>query len=101
MTVQSIYENMLKNPKNKIRTQIKQPTPFDNGGNVNIQTKKDDEQESFLRNIDERIERKKNLSGNIVEQTSLEKISKLEEKVKELEGLMTIMMKQQIKLMEK
>jgi hypothetical protein len=104
MGIQSIYENMLKDPKNRTRTYVKQPTPFDGHDKV-VPTKKEkkDIDESFLRSIDKKIAQKNsNTPSNnmIVESATLEKVAKLEERINELEELLTIIMKQQIKLLE-
>jgi hypothetical protein len=105
MSVQSIYENMLKNPKNRARSTIKQPTPFDGHDKVVPTAKKVKEEDviddSFLRSIDERMARKNSGTSNtIVESATFDKVAKLEKRIDELEELVTIMMKQQMKLLE-
>jgi hypothetical protein len=116
MSVSEIYEKMLQNPRNRKSSsgEIKQPTPFDGGGKLPSNVKENidksvdisAEEMAFLNAVDQRIAHKKanneeigkkepsNPSGRLVEE-----IKSLKSRVKELEELVTVMMKQQMKLM--
>lgn len=106
MSVANIYEKMLQNPNNRKSSSgmLKQPTPFDGHDKVvpkNESTKSDTSaDDAFFRAVDSRLANKKgDTSSPIIEQASANKISKLEKRIDELEDLVTIMMKQQMKLM--
>ena len=103
--VQSIYEKMLKNPANRKISRMKQPTPFDGHDKSVSKTapEKIDPDDSFFRAIDRRMANKENFTSvneSLVDQASVKKITKLEKKIDELEKLVIIMMKQQMKLMK-
>lgn len=106
MSVQSIYEKMLQEPKNRRVSTIKQPTPFDGHDKVapKAKPKKEDvpdADDQFFRAVDQRMATKKSgTSTPLVEQASANKIAKLEARIDELEELVTIMMKQQMKMMK-
>jgi hypothetical protein len=114
MSVSDIYEKMLKDPKNRRSSsgQIKQPTPFDSGGGVEgVKPPVDEdtgvsaEEMAFLNAVDSRLANKqsKNESGGVSNRPTSspvnEEIQSLKHRVKELEDLVTVMMKQQMKLM--
>ena len=104
--VMSIYEKMLQDPKNRKVSNMKQPTP--DRAEVCIsdnitETKKYDPNEDFFAAVDRRIaEKKKNgieITPPLVEETKVN--TGLEKRVKDLEDLVTEMMKTQIKLINK
>ena len=107
MGVQNIYEKMLQNPKNRVSSSgtLKQPTPFDGHDRV-VPAKEEkkntvDQDDAFFRQVDARMASKKSGSSTpLLEQASAGKIAKLEARIDELEELVTIMMKQQMKLMK-
>jgi hypothetical protein len=104
--VQSIYEKMLQNPSNRRVSTMRQPTPFD--GHDKVVPKKEvkqkiDEDDAFFRAVDRRMTSKTSTSStneSIIDTASAKKIAKLEARIDELEELVTIMMKQQMKLMK-
>ena len=106
MSVASIYEKMLQKPENRRVSTVRQPTPFDGHDKVAPKAKpkkedRPDADDAFFRQVDQRMAGKK--SGEptlLVEQASVKKIAKLEARIDELEELVTIMMKQQMKLMK-
>ena len=104
--VQSIYEKMLKNPANRRVSTMRQPTPFD-GHDKSVPKKeviqKIDEDDAFFRAVDRRMTEKSTSTStneSIIDKASAKKIAKLESRIDELEELVTIMMKQQMKLMK-
>ena len=105
--VQSIYEKMLQNPSNRRVSTIRQPTPFD--GHDKVVPKKEvkqkvDEDDAFFRAVDRRMANKStstsSINESLIDTASAKKIAKLEARIDELEELVTIMMKQQMKLMK-
>lgn len=107
--VQSLYEKMLQNPKNRVSSSgtLRQPTPFDGHDKVVPSSKNESKKENtdmddaFFRQVDKRMANKKSSSSTpIFEEASAKKIAKLEARIDELEELVTIMMKQQMKLMK-
>ena len=106
MSVSSIYEKMLRNPDNRKRSYVKQPTPFDGHDKVTPKVAKNKKDSSgdddFFRAVDQRMASKSSstsLNETLMDKASAGKIAKLEERINELEELVTIMMKQQMKLM--
>ena len=104
--VQSIYEKMLQNPSNRKRSYVKQPTPFDGHDKVAPKVSKDKSDSSgddaFFRAVDQRMASKSSstsINETLMDKAAASKIAKLEERIDELEQLVTVMMKQQMKLM--
>ena len=112
MSVSDIYAKMLKDPKNRVSSSgsIRQPTPFDSGGGPpGVRRPMDEasmvsaEEQAFLSAVDRRMAEKKSrgeeLGEGTVPEGLNEEIISLKGRVKELEELVTVMMKQQMKLM--
>ncbi len=113
MSVSNIYEKMLQNPENRKRSFIKQPTPFD--GHDKVVPKKTvnesdiDADDAFFKAVDSRMSRKKGKSNtsNKIEnninniEVLEEEIELLKNRVKELEELVTTVMKTHMKLIKK
>jgi hypothetical protein len=97
---------MLQNPNNRKRSYVKQPTPFDGHDKVAPKVSKKDKSsgdDEFFRAVDQRMASKSSstsLNETLLDKASANKIAKLEERINELEELVTIMMKQQMKLMK-
>lgn len=107
MSVASIYEKMLQKPENRRVSTMRQPTPFDGHDKVapKAKPKKEDvpnADDAFFRQVDQRMASKKSggSTSQLVEQASANRIAKLESRIDELEELVTIMMKQQMKMMK-
>ena len=114
MSVSDIYQKMLQNPKNRVSSSgtVRQPTPFDSGGRLPPGVKKpvregssvSTEEAAFLNAVDQRLAYKKanneEVGGSPDNESSMvTEIVSLKSRVKELEELVTVMMKQQMKLM--
>jgi len=110
--IQSIYEKMLQNPKNRIKTQIKQPTPYEDLGikdpNLTLESKDVNvltpEEEDMINAIDKRMEmRKKGLDPGSINTSSVDesRIQKLEDQIKEIQETLIHLMNTHMKLLEK
>ena len=105
----SIYEKMLQTPKNRVSSTgtIKQPSPYDSGSikapMSEAGEKINAEEDAYLASIDQRMAaRKKGESVSESDTTSdVSRIVILEKEVKELQTLMTEVMKTHMKLLEK
>lgn len=100
----SLYEKMLEKPENRVRSFMKQPMPGDIDG-INTPVAEavvPDEDEAWIREVDQRVVAKKSGVPPIVnEGVSLaeNRITKLEKEINELKELMTTMMKTHMKLL--
>lgn len=109
----STYEKMLENPKNRVKTSMKQPMPgqseLKGADTSKIDTIKEEgvspEEESFFSAIDKRMalrrQGKINDSSNVSSSVPNDRIQKLEKQVSEMQELMITMMKTHMKLLEK
>ena len=115
-TYAKMYEKMLKNPENRKRSFMKQPLP---GELDNIDTPvpeetsgPSDDDEAWIKEVDNRVSARKSgvvtippIVNEGVAQRQLEhaenRIVKLEKEINELKDLMTIMMKEHMKIIGK
>lgn len=108
----NIYEKMLQTPKNRVSSTgtIKQPSPYDSGSGAGVKApiseageKLNAEEDAYLASIDQRMAaRKKGESVSESDTTAdVSRIVILEKEVKELQMLMTEVMKTHMKLLEK
>lgn len=120
---QEIYENMLKNPKNRTSSsgQVKQPSPFEDaeirGGNIDtskIEESQDpkagdvsQDEQNYLSEIDRRMKLRKegkmappaDTPAGAHARVDESRIDKIENQVKEIQDLLMEIMKAQMKLL--
>jgi len=104
--IQSAYQKMLENPNNRIKTTIKQPTPFDKETPIKESIQDpfqkvgaDDPDALMLKEIDRRIAEKKKI-GITNEKYQLNEVEKINKRLDTIEETLMNIMKAHVKLMK-
>lgn len=112
MSVVDIYAKMLQDPKNRVKTQIKQPTPFDDPQVKNVVNQKEQpkeepeklteisgEDKAFLDDLDKRMALR--AAGKKFPVQNNNRVKNLENRIKELEEAVKLVMDTHMKLISK
>ena len=113
MSVADIYAKMLQDPKNRIKTQVKQPTPFDDpkvAGEIGKKPEEEEqkivkteeitsEEKAYLADLDKRMAMR--AAGKAPAPSSPDKIQVLENRITEVENALKLVMDTHMKLVKK